>query len=188
MFTLTTDWIMLQNIIAFWQWTPVLVNIPLWFAAPFVSSTSAASRKSDRSDLAHLKLLYTVTFVINIISHWTAIIGILTSPNPQVSLASVFLPSKSTWKTSMDYGVLYMFQWDWIICGTAVLYSAWIAIIDVQRVLHGAAAAGQMINAAGAIAALTVLGGPGGAIVAVWRWREEKLALIEDRLSSEKKQ
>ncbi|KAH7390480.1 hypothetical protein BKA66DRAFT_413852 [Pyrenochaeta sp. MPI-SDFR-AT-0127] len=178
----------LQTILGFWQFTPIIVNAPLWIASFYVSSEpSPPSKSSNEDDQTHLKVLYAATFVISTAVHWVVIIGILTSSNPEVTFSSVFLPSLATWKTTIDYGFLWIFQWDWIICAMLYLLPAWIAIYDVQRLLYGAATSVQLIKGAGAIAALTLLGGPGAALSGVWGWREEKLAVIEQRLSSGKK-
>ncbi|KAF1851044.1 uncharacterized protein K460DRAFT_302760 [Cucurbitaria berberidis CBS 394.84] len=181
------DLISLQNLLAFWQLTPLFANVPLWFASPFVSSAPAAASKTRNADLPHLKLLYIATFLISIGSHWFAIHGIITSTNPEVSLSAVFLPSTSKWKTTLDWGLVWIFQWDWLIIAIVHDLAAWIAVYDVQRLIHGAATSAQLLQGAGAIAALTLLGGPGAALAAVWGWREEKLAVIEKRLSSGKK-
>lgn len=181
------DLVTLQNILAFWQLAPVLVNVPLWLAAPFVSSTPSIAPKSKNADLTHLKLLYATVFLVSVASQWYTIYGISTSTNPDVSFASVFLPSTSRWKDSMDAGVMYIFQWDWIIDASVYLLPSWIAIYDVQRLLHGAATSAQLIQGAFVIILLTIIGGPGAAIAAVWAWREEKLALVESRLGSGRK-
>lgn len=68
------------------------------------------------------------------------------------------------------------------------LLPAWVAVYDIQRILHGAASGAQLVKGTFAIVALTLLGGPGAALTAVWGWREEKLSVIEDRLSSGKKE
>lgn len=181
------DLITLQNILAFWQLAPVLVNVPLWLAAPFVSSTPSAASKSKNADLPHLKVLYVTVFLVSVASQWYTIYGISTSTNPSVSFASVFLPSTSRWRDSMDAGVMYIFQWDWIIDASVYILPSWIAMYDVQRLLHGAATSVQLIQGAVVITLLTIVGGPGAAIAAVWAWREEKLALVESRLGSGKK-
>lgn len=179
----------LQNILAFWQFTPIIVNIPLWIASYFVSSEpSPPATASHEDDRTHLKVLYAMTFGISVVVHWVVIIGISRSSNPAVTFSSVFLPSLATWKTTLDYGFLWIFQWDWIICAMLYLLPAWVAVYDIQRILHGAASGAQLVKGTFAIVALTLLGGPGAALTAVWGWREEKLSVIEDRLSSGKKE
>lgn len=180
--------ITLQNILAFWQLTPVYVNIPLWFASPFVSSTPSTASRSKNADLSHLKILYAVTFFLSVAVHWYTIYGISVSTDPSVSYASVFVPSTYTWKKSLDWGLLWIFQWDWIFCGISHVLPAWIAVCDVQRLIHGAVTAEHMLEGAISAMALAWLGGPGAALSAVWFWREQKLALIEGRLGAGKKE
>ena len=179
----------LQNLLAFWQLTPVFVNIPLWFASPFVSSAPAATASKTRNaDLPHLRFLYAVVFFISVAVHWFTIYGISTSTNPELSFSSVFLPDASKWKTTLDWGLMWIFQWDWIIIAVAAHFlPAWIAVYDVQRLLQGGATSVQLMQGAGTIAALTLLGGPAAALAAVWGWREEKLAVIGKRLGTGKK-
>ena len=170
------------------MFTPVLVNIPLWFASSFVSSNPTLAPKStNESDLTHLKMLYAITFFISTAVHWVTIIGISASGDPTVSFSSVFVPNVATWKLTMDNGMLWIFQWDWIACTMIHVIPAWIAVYDVQRLLYGETTSEQLIKGAGAIVALVLLGGPGAAISAVWGWREEKLAVIEERAGKGKK-
>ncbi|CAO2649427.1 Nn.00g068120.m01.CDS01 [Neocucurbitaria sp. VM-36] len=177
----------IQNLLAFWQVTPILVNVPLWFASLFVSSARTAASKTRNADLSYLKSLYILVFVISVAAHWFTIYGVSTSTNPEVSLSAIFLPNASTWKTTLDNGLLWIFQWDWIIDAITFVLPAWIAVYDVQRLMYGAATSGQLIQAAIVIMVLTLLGGPGAAMSAVWAWREEKLAVIEKGSSSRKK-
>jgi hypothetical protein len=174
----------LQYIIAYWQFTPILVNVPLWFASSSVSSTSITASRSKNADLPHLKLLYTVLFVVSILSHWFTIFKVVSSENPGVTLARVFLPSPAHWLTSADMGLMWIFQWDWIICAILHVIPAIVAICDVRRFSpeSGTDPTGDRLFKALCItAALTVLGGPGAALAGVWRWREEQLAIIEQR-------
>lgn len=177
----------LQNLLAFWQPTPVLVNAPLWFASLFVSSRPAAASNARDADLPHLKLLYIVTFATSVAVHWFTIYGISTSSDPAVSLSAVFLPNPATWKSTLDFGLLWIFQCDWIVCATTTTLACLVAVYDVQRLIHGAATSVQLIQGAIAIALLTLVGGPGAAISAIWAWREEKLAVIEKGAGSGKK-
>jgi hypothetical protein len=172
-----------QNILAFWQLTPIFVNIPLWFASPSVSSTPA-SGKAKTADLSHLKILYNTLFGIAVVSHWITIFKILSSENPAVSFARVFLPSPARWMTSMDMGLLWIFQWDWIVIAIAHYIPALVAIYDVQRLvpdIDDDPEGDKLFKGFYMVTALTVLGGPGAALAGVWGWREEQLAVIEAR-------
>jgi hypothetical protein len=179
----------LQTVLAFWQPTPILVNIPLWFTALFTSSstptsTSTEKAKTKTADIPHLKILYNTLFAISIISHWITIYKVASSETPGVTLARVFLPSPAHWLTSMDMGLLWIFQWDWIICAALHVVPALVAIYDVQRLvpdIDDDPAGDKIFKGVYITAALTVLGGPGAALAAVWGWREEQLVVIEER-------
>lgn len=174
------DLITLQNVLAFWQASPVLANIPLWIASPFVTSikTSTAS-KAKTADLPHLKILYGVFFLTSVAVHWYTIYGISSTTDPSVTYASVWVPSTYKWKNSFDSGLLYIFQCDWVVCGLVVIVAAFVAVYDVQRLIHGTFSGEQFIETGTIIVALAWLAGPGAMISAVWYWREQKLVSLE---------
>ena len=175
----------LQNNLAFWQLTPVFVNIPLWFASPSVSSAPATG-KAKTADLPHLKVLYYTLFFISLASHWFTIFWVVASENPGVTLVRVFRPSFAHWLTSMDMGLMWIFQWDWIICAIVHVLPAVVAVFDVQRFVPEVDTdSDRLFKGAYIVAALTVLGGPGAAIAAIWGFREEQLAVIEERADKE---
>jgi hypothetical protein len=163
----------LQAIIAFWQFGPIFANIPLWFAPYFPSS------KSQTADLPHLKILYAFVFALCVAVHWTTIYGISTATNPDVTYAKVFIPSTYTWAKSLDWGLIYIFQWDWILWGLCCVIPAWVAVCDVQRVTKGQVTIENLLESFIVVTTITVGGGPGAALAAVWYWREEKLAAYE---------
>lgn len=174
---------MLQGVIAFWQVAPIIVNIPLWFASLSVSSTPALG-KSKTADVRHLKILYNTIFVISIISHWITIYKVASSENPDVTFVRVFLPSRAHWLTSMDEGLLWIFQWDCIIFALVHVIPALTAIYDIQRLvpdIDDDPEGDKLFKGAYMVVALTVLGGPGAALAGVWGWREEQLAVLEER-------
>jgi hypothetical protein len=174
---------LLQAILAFWQLTPIFVNIPLWVVSPYVSSKPATG-KAKTADIPHLKILYNVLFAISIISHWLSIYKIASSENPNVSFVRVFLPSTTRWLTSMDEGLHWIFQCDWIIIGLVSMISALVAIYDVQRMvpdIDDDPAGDKIFKGVYMTVALTVLGGPSAALAGVWGWREEQMAVLEER-------
>jgi hypothetical protein len=174
---------MLQGVVAFWQVAPILVNIPLWFVSPSVSS-APASGTAKTADMRHLKIIYNTVFVISVISHWITIYKVASSENLEVTLLRVFLPSREHWLTSMDEGLLWIFQWDWCIFAACYMISALTAIYDIQRLVPDIDTDPQgdkIFKGVYMTVALTVLGGPGAALAGVWSWREEQLAVLEER-------
>jgi hypothetical protein len=174
---------MLQSVIAFWQLAPILVNIPLWFVSPSVSSASA-SGTSKTADVPHLKILYNTVLVTSIITHWITIYKVASSENPEVTLVRVFLPSRAHWLTSMDEGLLWIFQWDWIIFALCHVIPALTTIYDIQRLvpdIDDDPEGDKIFKGFYMTVALTVLGGPGAALAGVWGWREEQLVILEER-------
>jgi hypothetical protein len=174
---------LLQMILAFWQAAPICVNIPLWFVSRFVSTTPATG-KAKTADVPHLKVIYNTLFVTSIISHWITIYKVAASETPGVSLVRVFLPSPEHWLASMDNGLLWIFQWDWVICATMQFVTSLVAIYDVQRLvpdIDDDPEGDKLFKGVYVSVALTVLGGPGAMLAAVWGWREEQLVVLEER-------
>ncbi|KAL6708186.1 hypothetical protein ACN47E_003370 [Coniothyrium glycines] len=176
----------LQSVLAFWQLCPIFVNIPLWVAAAFHSAKSPGTAARN-ADLSHLKALYAFGFIVSVATHWYTVYGVSTSTDPTVTFASVFMPSAQKWKLSFADGLLWIFQWDWIICGLGYVIPSIIAVCDVQRLRYGKVGSGQVLLAVISAVALSLLGGPGAAISATWFWREPKLALLEQKLAGLKK-
>ncbi|KAF2031376.1 hypothetical protein EK21DRAFT_63224 [Setomelanomma holmii] len=179
----------LQTILAWWQVTPIFVNVPLWFASPFISSAPATG-KAKEADTGYLKAIYYTIFLISTASHWVTIFFVTSSENPDMSLLRVFVPSPARWLISYDNGLLWIFQWDWIICALMYLVPAFVAICDLQRLLPDLdtdSLSDRMQMAVYIVLALTVLGGPGAAISGVWGWREEQMVLVEERAEAEAK-
>jgi hypothetical protein len=172
----------LQNIIAYWQIAPLAVNIPHWCIS-LLSSSSAYESKT--ADLPELKKLYRWIGMTCIAAHVFTVVTILKSDD--VSFSSVFLPNLNTWKNSMDDGLLYIFQADWIFTYITIIFSSAVVFYDVQRLLYGITSLKQWLTGSVYFIVATLIGGPGCALLAVWQWREEKLALIEDRLEKGKK-
>ncbi|RMZ73160.1 fad binding domain-containing [Pyrenophora seminiperda CCB06] len=163
----------LESAIAFWQFSPILVNIPLWLASLFTSSPSPSSPKTKNADLLHLKMLYAFLFILSVAVHWYTIAGIANSPNPDVSGARVFVPSTYTYRKSIDWGLLFIFQCDWLVVGASCLIAAWVAVTDVQRLRKGAASGENLLEGFIVVVTVAIGGGPGAALAAVWFWRRE---------------
>jgi hypothetical protein len=173
----------IQNLIAFWQFTPILANIPLWLVSLSGSPTTASA--SDRhADVRTLKILYAFVFAVCVVAHWYTLRGISLSTDPDVTYGRVFIPSTYTWSRSADWGLLFIFQWDWIIIGLMCIIPSWVAVCDMQRMKNGEATLENIFESFLLITAVLAVGGPGATLAAVWFWREGKMAEIEIELAS----
>ena len=175
-----------ESAIALWQFSPILVNIPFWLASLF--SSPSTSQRNKNADVFHLKILYIFLFILSVAGHWYTISGIATSENPDVTGARVFVPSTYTWRKSLDWGLLYIFQWDWIVLGTSCLVASWVALSDVQRLRKGAASIENVLEGFIIVLTITIGGGPSAALAAVWYWRESKMVEVEAAMGAKKGQ
>jgi hypothetical protein len=89
----------------------------------------------------------------------------------------------------MDNGLLWIFQWDWLIIGLCNVIPALVAIYDIQRLvpdIDDDPAGDKIFKGLYMTVALVVLGGPAAALAAVWGWREDQLVVLEERAEKEK--
>ncbi|KAI2606494.1 uncharacterized protein GGS25DRAFT_501520 [Hypoxylon fragiforme] len=131
-----------QWLTALWQVSPILVSPLLlvfsFFASPSMSASSKAAPPKKNAAVKHLKRLYLITGLISAAVHLGTLYVWFTSAgtNPQLSLSHTFLPNRQTWKDSMVLGMHYIFQWDLIGTQVMMLAWAWLAVMDVLRVLR----------------------------------------------------
>ncbi|EUC40317.1 hypothetical protein COCMIDRAFT_30728 [Bipolaris oryzae ATCC 44560] len=176
----------LQSVLAFWQWTPIFVNIPLWLVS-LTSSLNTTNQKKN-ADVFHLRIMYAALFFFSVAVHWYSIYGISVSEHPDANYARVFIPSTYTWSKDIPWGLLWVFQWDWIIIGIMYIIPSWVAACDVQRMKKGEASLENVFESFLMIMTIAIGGGPGAALSAVWFWREGNLAAIEDASAVKKGQ
>ncbi|KAL6160254.1 hypothetical protein ACJQWK_09425 [Exserohilum turcicum] len=176
----------LQNILAFWQFTPLLVNIPLWLVYP--TSSLTVTSKNKNSDIFHLRILYVFMFFFSIAVHWYTIYGISVSPHPDVTYARVFVPSTYTWKKDAAWGLLWIFQCDWVVMTVMCVIHSCVTVCDIQRVKKGEASLENIFESFLIIMTITIGGGPPAALSAVWYWREGHMAAIENASAAKKGQ
>lgn len=169
----------LQNVLAFWQFAPILVNAPLWLVSLMGSPSTTAVGQKKNADIPHLKTLYAFCFFLSVGVHWYTIYGISVSTHPDATYARVFVPSMYTWNKDIPWGLLWIFQWDWIIIGIMCVIPSWVAVCDVQRMRKGEASLENILESFLVIMTIAIGGGPAAALSAVWFWREGNLAAIE---------
>jgi len=181
-FPFGSDLIAYQNLAAFWQPAPLYPNLLvfLFSLAPGLGSKQQLARKD--ADVSHLKLVYLLAGIVSMASH-VGLIYVCSVPGSGLSLSTVLLPDEALRMKDMANGLLWIFQWDFIGTFSAALLWSWLSVVEVGQVAGQKATGG--VVAVGTIGLLTVLGGPGAALAAVWLWREGKMA--ESRAGARKK-
>ncbi|XXH03897.1 hypothetical protein Hte_010305 [Hypoxylon texense] len=167
-----------QYVTAIWQPFPLFICVLLFVFSVFMSSSQSAVNKRD-GDIPHLKRVYLVAGLVATAVHVHTVYTCVTSSDPRLSLSYVFLPVRGLWRDSMALGLHYIFQWDFWGAYGASLFWCWLVVYDVQRLLIGKPSLVQLIQMVLGIGFVTLIAGPGTAIVAVWYWREDRLAMIE---------
>ncbi|KAI0853236.1 hypothetical protein F5Y00DRAFT_225822 [Daldinia vernicosa] len=176
MYHLWTDVKTVQYLTAFWQPAPIyaIVLVPIF---SFLGSSSPTS-VAKNGDVKHLKRVYLIVGLVTTVAHVGTLYACLTSNDPRLSLSYVFLPNRTTWKDSMGLGLHYIFQIDFIGAFGSTLFWCWLAVYDVLRILSKPTTM-DLIKTALGIVFVTLVAGPGTAIVSVWNWREDRLVMIE---------
>lgn len=168
------------------DWEATQIAIAVWQAAPFwpnllvrvfsLGRTQSARDRKEESDIAPLHRVYFLAGAVCFAVHVGFLYACLTSNDPRVSFASVLLPDETAYRHDAAQGLLWIFQWDFFGCFLSTLVWAWVGVARAQR------AAGEKVTLSGiltsglAIAAASLLTGPGTAIAAAWYWMENKTA------------
>jgi len=164
-----------QALTAFWQVTPLLVNLMLHFLQPFFSaSSSPPARKTADSDAetdaTYVKRLYGICFVTSAAAH----LGIVSLRllDPKLSLIRVFLPKTELLPGSAAETLHFIFQWDYLLIFAASMLWACVAVHDLD-------VAGRtdvsLVQLGTAVVAGSVIFGPAATVVGAFWWREDKL-------------
>lgn len=156
-------------VVAFWQSTPIVVNL-LWYG--FSSLISSESGLDANADLRHVSRALLAPVILCSAAHGYVLYRCLSPNDPNVTLTSVFLPRQ--WAgMQFDEAVHFIFQVDYSVIFLATTIWSIQSVIDVKRW------ADEDVSAIGA-SILTLLGasisGPAATLCAVWYWRESKLA------------
>lgn len=169
-----------QQLVAFWQPSPIYVSVLLGVFSFLVpsSSSSATTAVAKNADVKHLKRAYLVVGLVTAAAHAATVYTLLTSDDAKLTFGYVFLPDRATWKDSMALGLHYIFQVDFFGAFGATLIWGWVVVYDVLRIL-GKPGAIDFIKTVLGIVFVTVVAGPGTALVMVWNWREDRLVMIE---------
>ena len=173
-----------QGYIALWQPVPWLVNILLVILSTLFSlnqSNRKTGPEGSTADVPYLQRVYLFSFFVAASAHWFAIAACLLSKDPNVTFAHAFLPRKDLFLrtgtiSTMQEGLLYIFQIDyWVIFGSSLVW-AYLAILDTNR------AAGTYVPPVKALSVMilnTILFGPAATLAAIWYSREGTLAGLQ---------
>ncbi|KAI2469471.1 hypothetical protein F4781DRAFT_394238 [Annulohypoxylon bovei var. microspora] len=174
----TWDLQTVQYLTAFWQPFPILVSALLSLFSFLTFSSSSASATAKNGDVKHLKRVYLLAGLVSAASHLSTLYLSLASDNPQLALSYIFVPNRGSWKDSMVLGIHYIFQIDFIGAYVSTLFWTWLVTYDALR-LQGKSSPSNLIQAALGIGFVTLVAGPGAAVVVVCNWREDRLVMIE---------
>jgi hypothetical protein len=158
-----------QYLVAFWQPTPLFVNI-VWWLCSFVYSKSyentvdTAGPQTESS----LKLTYAVATAVSAIAHLAVLATCLTTDNTQLSLYNVFWPvSRTHWE--MSEALHFIFKVDYLIIHAASLLSCYLSIFDLTYLNMTSVG---VVRPAIFVTIAAVILGPGAALSGTWYWRE----------------
>ncbi|EXJ79932.1 hypothetical protein A1O3_08217 [Capronia epimyces CBS 606.96] len=197
-----TDPDTVQNLTAFWQPSPCYVQVLLVVlgggydlkniyqqhqqkSSPSTGANSTSlNRAKDNpgekdSAYPYLKAVYSCTFVVGLVLHVSCIAYLtLVSPDPELTLKSVFWPDWSATPKPHGEGLRNMWLVDFYVFDVACVIWCCFAVWDLKSVgrltpgeeSFGVARASLLIL----LAQLVV--GPGAAMSAVWYWREIALS------------
>lgn len=166
-----------QLLIAFWQPSPILVNI-LWYIFTKVIPSSETSKEDIIETRAYVNLIYATVIFVSAFTHVSVVVACLTSSRPDVGLSSVMLPfHRDEW--TMDEALLFIFQIDFWVIFAAALTACYISIWDLSSLgLTTMGIWGGIFE----LSTVAVLLGPGAAVGLGWYWREKGMYQAAQKL------
>ncbi|KAK1639452.1 hypothetical protein BDP81DRAFT_447145 [Colletotrichum phormii] len=182
-----------QNLIAFWQVSPVILNAGIWLLASTIYKSSSSQTPETKTTTRQrttltLARLYTASALVAATSHFYTLYTLLTSTNKSLTLINVFLPLNDVSNGDVATSLFQLFQWDfWLIFGSSRLWCA-LVVYDVQKQLHGRVNLKKFFWYYTLTNNLSLIVGPGAVLAGVWRWREERLVEIEAAAGRQQKE
>lgn len=167
----------IQQVIAFWQVTPVLTS---WLAEAIArllpASVAGDKRKpvEDYSglDIAHLSRLYGVVFFIAASTHAAVLLAVVWVV--RLSIAGIFLPHQTVGPvSSILEGMSIFIKYDLLLTVAATI--AW-CIINLMELKRVGIIEGSTMKRVGWLVAGCAAVGPGATLVGLWKWRERKMS------------
>ncbi|KAI7717532.1 hypothetical protein KC353_g4500 [Hortaea werneckii] len=176
------DWSLTQASIAAWQPAPLFVNLLLvvftWAYTDGAGDTLHGI-VSTSGGLKELKQVYALGFLVAAAAHWALLTICFLASDARLSVQHVLFPD---WKLfvgesvnpTLPEGLLYIFQWDFLIIAATMLVLAYMVALDARGTQP------QNTSSPGKILGLLCIGsiilGPTATVAAVWYWREGLLA------------
>lgn len=165
-----------QALVAFWQFTPLVLNL-LWyvFSSIYGSASPSDSKPRPSADSRDLSLLYLAAFVVTQSSHAITLFLCVTSPDPSISFDTVFSLRVPTAAAPMHEAIHFIFKVDyWIIFAATLL---WCVQAEWEVIALRRTSLTAMTAVLSTLAGAVVLG-PGAVLSAVWWWRESKIGAV----------
>lgn len=172
----------IQQIIAFWQITPVLTS---WLAeaiarcAPVSASGGKRRPVEDYAglDIAKLNRLYGVVFFVAASTHAAVMLAVVWVV--RLSVAGIFLPHQTVGSvSSILEGVSIFIKYDLLLTVAATM--VW-CVINLMEMKRAGLIEGSTLKRVGWLVAGCAAVGPGATLVGLWKWREMKTARPELR-------
>ncbi|KAI0136167.1 FAD-binding domain-containing protein [Xylariales sp. AK1849] len=171
----------MQSFEALWQVAPMLVA-PLigimsafygWLKPLTPEEKRPQTASSEAADMPYIRRLYIIIFAMGAILHWYVLSKLMSSTDPDLTVASVFIPDFSATPKTLGQGMRNVFMADLIGFYAASYVWCCSAIWDLRRVGRTQADVGK---ASIVILGLNLIVGPGAAMSATWYWREKAMA------------
>jgi len=164
-----------QGLVAFWQPTPLFVNLvlhllPYFFGASSTPAASTTTKSDADADTAYVKWLYGICFITSAATHLGLIL--LRLIDPKLSLIRVFVPQTELLPDSAAETLHFIFQWDCLLIFAASMLWACVAVYDL-RVVGRADVSLAKLGFAVIVGSFML--GPAATIVGAFWWREDKL-------------
>jgi hypothetical protein len=172
MFLPHADSITQQNLIAFWQPSPLYVSLLVWVGSKALCALRAPKPFDleifDNKDLPYLQSGYAFCFFATAITHICVLLYAGVSPSVSVSQSFFSLPSFD----AIDISGFW--KYDMVLCFSSVAVWLLHSVFELRR--FGYITTFTAFKATGLTLAAGILVGPGATYAGVWAWRESIIA------------
>lgn len=161
-----------QNVIAFWQPSPLYVSLLAWAGSKAMHSLRSTKPLDleifENRDVSYLQSGYAFCFFATAITHICTLV--YTSLSPSVSISQSFFGLHGL--ESID--ITGFWKYDMILCFSSVAVWLLYSVFELRR--FGYITTSTAFNAVGLTLISGVLVGPGATYAGVWAWRESLIA------------